>query len=109
MNCAVCGNPVLCGRAIFHCSCGVFVHAHCWEKHIAQAHQPTFEIGIIDLSGEFIANKEEEQAENQEEEQEEEHEAIDEQSAQPAEQAPSEEAILPVAQSIDEEAAPPAE
>ena len=109
MNCAVCGTPVLCGRAIFHCSCGVFVHAHCWEKHIAQAHQPTFEIGIIDLNGEFVANKEEEQVKIQEGEQEEEHEAIDEQSAQPAEQASSEEAILPVAQLLDEEAAPPAE
>ncbi|MCD6599978.1 MAG: hypothetical protein J7L19_05375 [Dehalococcoidia bacterium] len=86
MNCAVCGNPVLCGRAIFHCSCGVFVHAHCWEKHVAQAHQPTFKIGVIDLSGEFIANKEEEQVGSQEEEQEGEHEAIDEQVTQPVEQ-----------------------
>jgi len=109
MNCAVCGNPVLCGRAIFHCSCGVFVHAYCWEKHVVQAHQPTFEIGIIDLNGEFIANKEEELVKIQEEEQEEEHEAMDEQIAQPAEQAPSGETILPAAQPPAEEATPPAE
>ena len=109
MNCAVCGNPVLCGRAIFHCSCGVFVHAYCWEKHIAQAHQPIFEIGIIGLNGEFIANKEEEQVKGQEEEQKEEHEAISEQIALSTEQTPSEEAILPATQSLDEETAPPAE
>ncbi len=109
MNCAVCGNPVLCSRAIFHCSCGVFVHAYCWEKHIAQAHQPIFEIGIIDLNGEFIANKEEEEVKNQEEEQKEEHETISEQIDLSAEQTPGEEVILPAAQLLDEETAPPAE
>ena len=101
MNCAVCGNPVLCGRAIFHCACGVFVHAYCWEKHIAQAHQPAFEIGTIDLGGEFIANKQEEQKE--------EHETVNEQIDLSIEQAPNGETILPAAQSPAEEATPPAE
>ena len=53
MNCAVCGNPLLCSRAVFHCSCGVFVHSYCWEKHVLQSHKPTFEMGAIDLNGEF--------------------------------------------------------
>ncbi|MBE9513899.1 MAG: hypothetical protein IMY83_02540 [Chloroflexi bacterium] len=53
MNCAVCGNPLLLARAVFHCSCGVFVHAYCWDKHVLQAHQPPFEIGTLGLSGEF--------------------------------------------------------
>jgi len=53
MNCAVCGNALLCTRAVFRCSCGVFVHAYCWDKHVLQAHQPTFEVGTIDLDGEF--------------------------------------------------------
>ena len=53
MNCAVCGSPLRFGRAIFHCSCGVFVHAYCWEQHVLQAHQPAFERGTVDLNGEF--------------------------------------------------------
>ena len=53
MNCAVCGNALLCTRAVFRCSCGVFVHAYCWDKHVLQAHQPSFEVGTIDLDGEF--------------------------------------------------------
>jgi hypothetical protein len=53
MNCAVCGNALLSTRAVFRCSCGVFVHAYCWDKHVLQAHQPTFEVGTIDLDGEF--------------------------------------------------------
>ena len=59
MNCAVCGSSLLCKRAISHCSCGVLVHAYCWEKHVLQAHQPTFEVGTIDLSGEFIRSESE--------------------------------------------------
>lgn len=56
MNCAVCGGPLRLGRAIFHCSCGVFVHAYCWEQHVLQAHQPPFETGIVDLNGQFRAS-----------------------------------------------------
>jgi len=55
MNCAVCGNPLPSGRAVFHCSCGVYVHAYCWEKHVLQAHQPPFETGAVDLDGNFTA------------------------------------------------------
>jgi len=57
MNCAVCGNPLLCSRAVFRCSCGVFVHSYCWDKHVLQAHQPAFEVGTIDLDGDFRVNK----------------------------------------------------
>ena len=53
MNCAVCGNPLLFDRVVFHCSCGVFVHAYCWDKHVLQAHKPAFEVGTVDLNGEF--------------------------------------------------------
>ncbi len=53
MNCAVCGSPLPFGRAVFHCSCGVFIHAYCWEQHVLQAHQPAFETGTTDLNGEF--------------------------------------------------------
>lgn len=59
MNCAVCGNPLLANRSAFRCSCGVFVHAYCWDKHVLQAHQPVFEVGTIDLDGEFQANADE--------------------------------------------------
>ncbi len=64
MNCTVCGNPLLFDRVVFHCSCDVFVHAYCWDEHVLQAHQPHFEIGIVNLDGEFRArdNKTEEQA-----------------------------------------------
>lgn len=59
MNCADCGSPLLFDRVIFRCSCGVFVHSYCWDKHVLQAHKPTFEMGTIDLNGEFkiIENK----------------------------------------------------
>ena len=53
MNCAVCGSPLLFDRVIFHCSCEVFVHSYCWDKHVLQAHKPTFEMGNVDLNGEF--------------------------------------------------------
>jgi len=63
MNCAFCGSPLPMSRAIFHCSCGVFVHAYCWEQHILQAHQPAFETGTVDLNGEFrVSGVETEQA-----------------------------------------------
>jgi len=57
MNCIVCGNPLLFDRVVFHCSCGVFVHAYCWDVHVLQAHQPPFEIGSVNLDGEFIARE----------------------------------------------------
>ena len=53
MNCAFCGNELLSDRAIFHCSCGVYLHAHCWNKHVLQAHQPEFEVGVLDMNGIF--------------------------------------------------------
>jgi len=63
MNCAACGSPLPFSRAIFHCSCGVFVHAYCWEKHVSQAHQPAFETGTVDLNDEFrVSRVETEQA-----------------------------------------------
>ncbi|HEU65437.1 MAG TPA: hypothetical protein ENN57_02070 [Chloroflexi bacterium] len=64
MNCTVCGNPLLFDRVVFHCSCGVFVHAYCWDGHVLQAHQPYYEIGAVNLDGEFTAreSKKEEQA-----------------------------------------------
>ena len=57
MNCAVCGNPLLFDRVVFHCSCDAFVHAYCWNEHVLQAHQPAFEIGAVNLDGEFIARE----------------------------------------------------
>jgi hypothetical protein len=57
MNCIVCGNPLLYDRVVFHCSCGVFVHAYCWNEHVLQAHQPSFEIGSVNLDGEFRARE----------------------------------------------------
>jgi hypothetical protein len=57
MNCSVCGNPLLFDRTVFHCTCGVFVHAYCWNEHVLQAHQPTFEVGSVDLNGEFKARE----------------------------------------------------
>ena len=65
MNCTVCGNPLLFDRVVFHCSCGAFVHAHCWDKHVLQAHKPAFELGTVDLNGEFKPreNEPEEQTE----------------------------------------------
>lgn len=57
MNCTVCGNPLLFDRVVFHCSCGTFVHAYCWNQHVLQAHQPSFEIGSVNLDGEFKARE----------------------------------------------------
>jgi len=57
MNCIVCGNPLLYDRVVFHCACGVFVHAYCWDEHVLQAHQPSFEIGAVNLDGEFRARE----------------------------------------------------
>jgi hypothetical protein len=57
MNCTVCGNPLLFDRVVFHCSCGVFVHSYCWDQHVLQAHQPAFEIGAVNLDGEFKARE----------------------------------------------------
>jgi hypothetical protein len=57
MNCTVCGNPLLFDRVVFHCSCDAFVHAYCWDEHVLQAHQPAYEIGTVNLDGEFIARE----------------------------------------------------
>lgn len=54
MNCTVCGNPLLFDRVAFSCSCGDFVHAYCWDQHVVQAHPPPFEIGTVNLDGEFV-------------------------------------------------------
>jgi len=54
MNCTVCGSPLLFDRVVFHCSCGAFVHAYCWDGHVLQAHQPSFEIGSVNLDDEFL-------------------------------------------------------
>ncbi len=55
MNCTACGNPLLFDRVAFRCSCGAFVHAYCWDEHVLQAHRPPFEIGTVNLDGEFTA------------------------------------------------------
>jgi hypothetical protein len=57
MNCTVCGNPLIYDRVVFHCSCGVFIHAYCWDDHVLQAHRPPFEIGSVNLDGEFKAKE----------------------------------------------------
>ena len=57
MNCTVCGNPLLFDRVVFHCSCGAFVHAYCWDEHVLKAHQPLFEMGTVNLDGEFQASE----------------------------------------------------
>jgi hypothetical protein len=59
MNCAVCGNPLLFDRVVFHCSCDAFVHAYCWDEHVLQAHRPPFEIGAVNLDDEFRARESE--------------------------------------------------
>ena len=53
MNCTVCGNALVFDRVVFHCSCGAFIHAYCWDNHVLQAHQPSFEKGSVDIYGEF--------------------------------------------------------
>jgi hypothetical protein len=57
MNCTVCGNPLPYDRVVFHCSCGVFTHSYCWDQHVLQAHRPSFEIGSVNLDGEFKARE----------------------------------------------------
>jgi hypothetical protein len=57
MNCTVCGNPLIYDRAVFHCSCGAFIHAYCWDEHVLQAHRPSFEVGSVNLDGEFKAKE----------------------------------------------------
>ena len=57
MNCSVCGNPLLFDRVVFHCSCGAFVQAYCWDEHVLQAHQQPYEIGAVNLDGEFKARE----------------------------------------------------
>jgi hypothetical protein len=57
MNCTVCGNPLIYDRSVFRCSCGVFIHAYCWDGHVLQAHRPAFEIGSVNLDGEFKARE----------------------------------------------------
>jgi hypothetical protein len=57
MNCTVCGNPLIYDRAVFHCSCGAFIHAYCWDEHVLRAHRPSFEIGNANLDGEFVAKE----------------------------------------------------
>ena len=59
MNCTVCGSPLLFDRVVFNCSCGAFVHAYCWDQHVLQAHQPSFELGSANLDGEFIPRESE--------------------------------------------------
>jgi len=101
MNCTVCGNPLLFDRVVFHCSCGAFVHAYCWNEHVLQAHQPSFEIGAVNLDGEFIAR------ESQVEEQVAMSQASKEQS--PGEQSPEEqssEGQNPEEQSSEEQTTP---
>jgi hypothetical protein len=90
MNCTVCGNPLLFDRVVFRCSCGAFVHAYCWDEHVLQAHQPSFEIGSVNLDGEFIPreSKVEEQVLTA---QASEEQSIEEQS--PEEQSPKEHSL----------------
>ncbi len=59
MNCRVCGTSFFIGRTIFRCSCGTLAHSWCWEKHVLEAHKPSFTIGTVDLDGNFTPlNKE---------------------------------------------------
>lgn len=53
MNCNVCGNPLIYDRSVFRCSCGAFVHSYCWDEHVLRVHKPPFEIGSVNLDGEF--------------------------------------------------------
>ena len=57
MNCTICGNPLIYDRSVFHCACGVFIHAYCWDEHVLQAHRPAYEIGSVNLDGEFKARE----------------------------------------------------
>jgi hypothetical protein len=53
MNCTVCGNPLLYDRVVFHCSCGVYTHSYCYDRHVLDSHRPAYEIGNVNLDGEF--------------------------------------------------------
>jgi len=69
MNCRICGNPLFAGRATFRCSCGAITHGYCWEKHVLQSHEPSFEVGTVDLDGSFVVPPAEEvEVESSEEE-----------------------------------------
>ncbi len=68
MNCAVCGNPLLFDRVVFHCSCGAYVHAYCWNEHVLHAHTPAFEVGTADLDGDFKVKESKVEEETPEEE-----------------------------------------
>ncbi|MEE8174367.1 MAG: hypothetical protein V3T71_03490, partial [Dehalococcoidia bacterium] len=57
MNCRVCGTSLFPGRAVFNCSCGAFIHAYCWEKHVLETHEPPFAVGTISMDDEFSPNK----------------------------------------------------
>jgi hypothetical protein len=35
------------------------VHAYCWDEHVLQAHQPSFEIGSVNLDDEFTPRESE--------------------------------------------------
>jgi hypothetical protein len=45
----------------------MLIHSYCWEKHVLAAHKPSFKLGTMAMSGEFIAAKSasEEEAEKQ--------------------------------------------
>jgi len=96
MNCTVCGNPLLFDRVVFHCSCGAFVHAYCWDEHVLRAHQPSFEIGAVNLDGEFIARESEV----------EEHVSTVEVSEEPSLEEPGQEEQSPEEQSSEEHTTP---
>jgi len=100
MNCAVCGNPLLCSRAVFHCSCGVFLHAYCWEKHVLQVHQPNFEVGTVDLDGQFRTSGTEIEQASSEQIASSIEQASSEGTASPAEQTPTGEVTPPQNKSL---------
>ena len=68
MNCSVCGNQIHAGRAIFKCSCGCYMHAQCWEKHVVLEHPPQYVIGTVTLDGDFLPQEPDVTEENIEEE-----------------------------------------
>jgi len=57
MNCRVCGTPLFIGRSAFRCSCGALTHSWCWDKHVLEAHKPSFTIGTVDLDGNFTPSE----------------------------------------------------
>jgi len=106
MNCVVCGNPLLFDRVVFHCSCDAFIHAYCWDEHVLQAHQPSFEIGSVNLDGEFRAreSKTEEQVSTAQVSEEQNPEAQGPKEQTPEEQSPEEQ--NPEAQGPEEQTTP---